>query len=341
MGYRLDDFDRSILEFRPKIAFVEPDQKPGEIEGIDYPQIEDVQDAREKIKRLANAVNVLAGAVQARVDSKAKDMFISLDPTVDQDAIQAMKRRYPGADPTKITYDQYRECKNGLRAHGEEVAKQAIVTPEQVAKARDDLYAGGLIGTNAPGSNRSALLRTGGVTPQTTGAGIGVGTGADRFGLRSTGLGKGLGDKNQDNNEDTDPPADRTGVGPGGNKRPGFGGYDKADAGSGGFRPELNTSGQIIQPMDVEKMQVDLICILVNYIWKNYIKAILINLPFPVGPPMRLLPDQLCDPGFDYELPGLLLLGDEPDDLLSGKAAAQAVQELVADVANITGEENT
>lgn len=339
MGYRLDDFDRSILEFRPKIAFVEPDQKPGEIEGIDYPQLEDVQDAREKIKRLANAVNVLAGAVQARVDNKAKDMFITLDPTVDQDTIQAMKRRFPGADSTKITYAQYRECKNGLRTHGEEVAKQAIVTPEQVEKARDDLYAGGLIGTNAPGSNRSAILRTGGVIPQTTGTDVvtGAGTGTGRFGLAASGLGDdGLGtDPDQDR---AGTGQDRTGVGSGGNKRPDFGGYGKGD---GSFRPELNNNGQIIQPMNVEKMQVDLICILVNYIWKNYIKEILIKLPFPVGPPMNLLPDRLCDPGFDYELPGLLLLGDEPDDLLSGKAATEAVQELTAEAASITEEEIT
>lgn len=328
MGYRLDDFDRSILEFRPKIAFVEPDQKPGKIEGIDSPQLEDVQDAREKIKRLANAVNVLAGAVQARVDSKAKDISIALDPVVDQDAIQAMKRRFPDADPTKITYAQYRECKNGLRTHGEDVAKQAIVTPEQVEKARDDLYAGGLIGTDSPGSNRSAILRTGGVTPQTTDAGTA------RFGLPASGLTS----SSLLPSDPTSPDArvDRAGISSGGNKRPIPGGYTKDD---GSFRPELNDKGQIINPVNVEKMQVDLICILVNYVWKNYIKEILISLPFPVGPPMRLLPDKLCDPGFDFEIPGLLLLGEEPDDLLTGKAAAKAAEELEAGIADLISKE--
>lgn len=260
MGYRLDNLDREILEFKPHIDYVEPEQKPGEIEGVDYLQLEDIQENRAKIKRLANAVNVLAGAVQARVDSKAKDMSIPLDSNVDQDTIQAMKRRFPDSDPTKITYQQYRECKDGLRAHGEGVAKQVLVTPDRLKKARDDVY-----------SKNSKKI-----TP---------------------------------------------------------GGYNKEN---GGFRPELNNTGQIIEPMDLEKVQVDLICILVNYIWKNYIKTALTKLPPPVGPPMNLLPDELCDPGLDYEIPGLLLLGEEPDDLLNGKAAESATEEVLSDSAVVT-----
>ena len=366
MGYRLDDFDRDILEFRPRIDYVEPDQKPGEIEGVDYPQLEDIQDARSKIKRLAHAVNVLAGAMQARVDSKAEDMVITLDPNVDQDAIQAMRRRYPGADPTKITYAQYRTCKDGLRAHGEEVAKQAIITPEQVARARDDLYAGGLIGGGAPGRDRSAILRSGGVISPTTGtdgpigAGGGTGTGGTGrgFGLNATGLGDGLGDKSKPGAYGLGSPLSSTGgaqtdsnagtgdggglpedtIGGGGGRPPIPGGYDKENAGSGGFRPELNSNGQIIQPLDIETMQIDLICILVNFVWKNFIKVVLTSLPFPVGPPMNLLPDKLCDPGLDFEIPGLFILGQKPDDLLTGKAAATATERILTAAAEVAGE---
>ena len=53
MTDRLEDSDRSVLEYRPNIAFVEPDQQEGVIDGVDDVQFEDVQDARLQIKKLA------------------------------------------------------------------------------------------------------------------------------------------------------------------------------------------------------------------------------------------------------------------------------------------------
>ena len=254
MACRFDSTDRDILEFRPNIAFVEPDQQDGVIEGIDEVQFEDVQESRARIKKLATAVNTLATAVQARVDQRCEDMFITLDKDADAEAVSAMLRRFPGEDPYKITYSQYRACRSAIRAKGEEIGKQAIISPAQIEEARAKLAVGG----------------AGMYTP---------------------------------------------------------GGFDKATTGSGGLRPERNTNSFIIPPVNIEKIQIDLICILVNYIWKNYIKKFLSGIPL-VGGAVLALPDKICDPGFDGDgLPGLYLLGDEPDDLLSGRTASQKLSE--------------
>lgn len=252
MARELDTEDKGVLEYRPNIYFTEPEQQPGEIEGLNFLQTEDIEDARDRIKKLAQAINTLATAVQARVDQRADDMVIELDPDVDADAIHAMLRRFPGQDPRKITYRQYRECKNGILAKGEEIGKQALISPEQVQDARDRL-----------------------------------------------GLGRNL-------------------YVPGG--------FDVDGLDNGSLRPELNKSAYILPPLNIDRVQVDLICILVNYIWKEYIKELLGKLPI-VGAAAIALPDKICDAGFEGDaIPGLYLLGMEPDDLLSGKTAEDSVE---------------
>lgn len=261
MTCKLDNEDRGILTFRPNIAFVEPDQQPGVIDGIDYPQFEDVQAGRQRIKKLAEAVNKLATATQARVDQRAKGIVIELNRDADQDAIQAMRRRFPDDDPTKITYEQYRACRNGVIGKGVSIGDQAVVSADQVKSARDTLSTGRF----APG------------------------------------------------------------------------GYGTKEAENGGLRPENDGQGQIIPPINIEEVQINLICILVNFIWKNFIKKIIVNSAgIPVGLAFKALPDQICDPGADIQIPGLLILGDEPDDLLSGKVATQA-QGLIDNATATTG----
>lgn len=261
MSCRLDDADRGILEFRPEIQFVEPDAEPATPNPVPVPverlQLEDVEAERERIKKIAKAVNALAVATQARLDERAKDMKIKLDLNADQDVIQAMRRRYPNDDPTEITYQQYRNCRNNIRNKGVEIAGQATTTPDLVAAARDAAL--------AAGPNAGTQL----------------------------------------------------------------GGYGTEEAATGQLRPELNTRATIIPPLNVEEFQIDMICILVNFIWKIFIKPIFkpIAIPPPFGPSLAdLLPDQLCDPGIKMTIPGLFILGDKPDDLLKGVVAQQASQ---------------
>jgi hypothetical protein len=262
MSCRFDDLDREILEFRPDITFVEPDAEPATPNPVDAPieklQLEEIESERERIKQIAKAVNALATATQARLDERAKDMVVQLDTNIDQDVIQALRRK--GADdPTVITYEQYRECRDNIRNKGISIAAQATTTPELVAQAKEAAL--------KAGPNAGSQL----------------------------------------------------------------GGFGTEEAAKGGLRPELDTRATIIPPLNVEEFQIDMICILVNFIWKVFIKPIFkpIAIPPPFGPSLAdLLPDRLCDPGIPLNIPGLFILGDKPDDLLKGVIAQQAKESI-------------
>lgn len=64
-----------------------------------------------------------------------------------------------------------------------------------------------------------------------------------------------------------------------------FGGWGDPDAKIGGLR--IGDFGKIIDGIDMEEMQFDLIKILVNYIWKEWIRPII-----PFG---DSLPEKICD----------------------------------------------
>jgi hypothetical protein len=216
MSRRLDDTSRDILEFRPQIEFVEPEVQPGPIQPIAAPEkLEDVLQKADETRKLAKAVDTLAAALQAKADLRAKDMIIKLDPRVDAPVIAAMKRAHPGADPTIITYPQYAACKENQLQKGLDLAKQGLIDPEDIEKARASL-----------------------------------GTGADINGFDA--------------------------------------GFNSEEARTGGFRPERNEQNQIIAPLDMEETQDTLMKILVNFLWKNFIKPVI-----PVPPGVPALPDEL------------------------------------------------
>ena len=214
MARNINPQDQDILSFRPNIEYVEPDQQPGEITPIseDKPQLEDLIAQRTEIKQLAKAVESLATAVQAKADERAKGMVIALDPQIDYQTIQAMKRIYPNDNPNEITYEQYRSCKEGILARGKMLGQQGAITIDNVRDAT----------RNASSSER-------GMTQ--------------------------------------------------------LGGYNTLDSSNGGLRPELRKKGRIIEPIDLEEFQLNLMCILVNKLWKMFIKPII---------PLPLLPDSLC-----------------------------------------------
>jgi hypothetical protein len=100
-----------------------------------------------------------------------------------------------------------------------------------------------------------------------------------------------------------------------------LGGFGTPAAANGGLRPELNLNAYIIPPLNVEQFTIDLVCIFINFVWKNFIKKVFeaVQLP-PAGPSVAsFLPDTLCDAGFNMKIPGLYVLGENPSDLLIGK----------------------
>ena len=103
--------------------------------------------------------------MQAKADLRAKDMVIKLDPNVDAQAIEAMKRTHPGSNPKEITYPQYAQCKENQRKKGLDLAQQGVVSPEEINNARASLdNVTGVAGFDA-GFNSEAA-KTGGFRPE-------------------------------------------------------------------------------------------------------------------------------------------------------------------------------
>lgn len=238
MANKLKDKDRDILSFRPNIDFVEPEIEPGVIEGEDQVDTADIEERTRFLANYAKSVNLLAKMAQKRFDVCAEEMRVALDRKVDMATVQSMRRRFPEADPFYITYTQYRACKDSITQTGINIGKQALITPEDIAKAKNDI---------------------------------------------------------DNNNFD-------------------IGGFGSAGANQGGLRPELDSQLQIIPPLDIEEVNIRLICIFVNFIWKNFILPAFggIGLPPPLDKIKNLLPQEICNPGADIEIPGLFILGQKP-----------------------------
>jgi hypothetical protein len=297
--------DRGILESRPEISFVEPAVLPVEARPIpaELPKVDAVKLEVQQTKALANAVDVLAGLVQARVDFKAKDMEIDLDPRVDAAVIAAMKRMYPEAEnPTVITYPQYIACKNRLLARGTAIADQALVysSPSAIAEARKaanvDTPESEIAGL-APGAGLAAGSLAAAPIDPTTGQPVSAG-GAGGLGGAAAGVPLGL--DGQPLTTGATSTAKTVSKAPNpfyedyeGTKKAAQYGSKKAKR--GGLRPELDQNNMIIEPLDIEEFQDFLIRILVNFIWKWFIRPILyVALSSMIPFAGEALPKQLC-----------------------------------------------
>jgi len=280
----------------------------------DLPQLEDFLDKLRKTMKLAQAADILATFMQARADEKAKNMVINLDSKVDSAVIQAMTRRFPGTDPTRITYQQYRDCKDKMREAGQQIARKANVTPDQINNLREDA-----VNMLGGGTVRDSGVNTGSDSTDSTSAGGSTTGSSSTTGTDSSGTGTDSGI-----NGITRAAGRRAGEqqsGSGTAKGTGYGltigGFDTEAAKTGGLRPELDTNMQIIEPLDLAEMQFSLICILVNFIWKNFIlKAFDFKI---VGKSIiDFLPKKLCKAG-NIEAPDLILLGGKIPDLFTQK----------------------
>jgi hypothetical protein len=213
----LDSQSRDLLNFRPNIDFVEPDVLPAAPNPVAPPPpiIDDGAEAervRLRLFNLADSVEILATAVQAKIDAKAIEMRIKLDPKVDAAAIAAV-RRHGGDD--EIDYELYKHCRDMLRAYADQQAAKNRITQEQIDAAREGL---------------------------------------DKFDA----------------------------------------GFGSLAAKNGTLRPELSPKAQLVEPLDLDKFQNLLIRILVNFIWKKFIKPTFKPIRIPgLGSVAKLLPDKL------------------------------------------------
>lgn len=231
MAKDLDSQSRGLLNFRPNINFVEPDVLPATPNPVPPPPpvIDDGAEAeriRIRLFNLADSVEILATAVQAKIDARAIEMRVKLDPRVDAAVIQAV-RRHGGED--EITYELYKHCRDRLREYADQQASKNRITQEQIDAAREGL---------------------------------------DKFDA----------------------------------------GFGSLAAKNGTMRPELSPKAQLIEPLDLDKFQNLLIRILVNFIWKKFIKPTFKPIKIPgLGSVADLLPDKLVKipKSFEKQLAGV------------------------------------
>jgi len=349
MSQEIKSNDRDILSFQPVIEYVEPPPEAGDITPItkEEPSLADIIDRKVGLRNYADAIDKLATALQAKADKRAKNLVIKLDPNIDAAVIQSMQRRFPGEDPNFITYDQYRRAKDDIREMGKKIGSQVAMTPEVIEQQRatavqslldsTDSRAGEIlspdttpIGTVSPQkvdplTQISGLLGNEGEDsslPLTVGAGELDNLSAAE--LAALGIAGGIGGisggQNVGNSHivDNKKPVDGDGGVPSQNKnvprrstktKPSIGGYNDKDASQGSLRPELDNNLQIVPPIKVPEFHINLLCILINLLWKLFIYKKLKNLPV-VG---SAIPKNLCDPGFDFAIPGLWIITETPD----------------------------
>jgi hypothetical protein len=163
-----DDF---ILNYRPQIEFVEPEQVPEEAlpekESIGT-SLDSTRDRTQKIIDGLRQIATLSDAVQKRIDQKVqssvgqatggseKGLSVKLDPQKDFAAIAALKRRYPDrGDYSSITYDDYRKALDCMQ-----MASQAPLTisPNDILAAQSNPLKTDFGGySNQNGQNRAEI----------------------------------------------------------------------------------------------------------------------------------------------------------------------------------------
>jgi hypothetical protein len=148
MGERLDEESRSILEYRPNIAFIGPEVVSDQPKKT-YPVEKDSGlDRLKKLRQFAKNVQVITEETQKQADQLAKGFEVQLDTNTDSACIRAMQRHYPGESPLKVTYEQYKQCKDHQRELMENVPDKILSTlrESEIKKAKKALKEGDVSG---------------------------------------------------------------------------------------------------------------------------------------------------------------------------------------------------
>ena len=130
---------RGILGRRPVIKFVEPEQVITPQEPVEEvpPTVETRKLQVEQLTSQYKRLEVLSDLAQKRVDDRAKDMRICLDPVLDADTINSLNRVF-NTDVPCITYQQYKFCLSKISRAGKDVAPR--VTLEDLANGKGNPF---------------------------------------------------------------------------------------------------------------------------------------------------------------------------------------------------------
>lgn len=157
ISFEKDDF---LLNYRPEITFIEPEQEV--IDVFPEPESDSIDDTKDKVNELVaglQTANELIKTTQQRIDNRVEalgGLTIKLDSVKDYAVVAAMRRRFPDkADPTQITYDDYRAV---LGCVQDNTISPPQISAKDIRLASQDMYKtdfGGI--ENQHGENRSEL----------------------------------------------------------------------------------------------------------------------------------------------------------------------------------------
>jgi hypothetical protein len=160
ISFEQDDF---LLNYRPQIGFVEPEQEI--LDTVPEPKVVSIDDTKNKTTELVNGLrtaNELVKITQQRIDDRVNalgGLTIKLDPIKDHAIVAAMKRRFPDKiDPTQISYDDYRSV---LGCVQDNTITPPEVSVDDIRNASQDPYRtdfGGI--NNQQGENRLEVSST-------------------------------------------------------------------------------------------------------------------------------------------------------------------------------------
>ncbi len=149
---------RNILNFRPKINFIEPAQIPDiPPAAIEAPVTLEVlkvglDSAIDEYKNIAQ----LADAAQLRIDERSKGLIINLDLSQDAIIINAVQRHFNDTSKTTISYDDYKNCIESIRK--DSLSRVFTTSPQDVLAANNDPFRTSFGGIGkAPGMARPEL----------------------------------------------------------------------------------------------------------------------------------------------------------------------------------------
>ena len=162
IGGAFDEEDE-ILNFRPRIEFVEPDPEYYPPILVDEPDtIDGIRDRVQKLINGYDAVAKLVDVTQKRIDQRVKSgggFVTKLNPKRDVQAIAAMKRQCPNSDPNQISFECYKKALNCLQ-QGAPAVPAVTASDITAAKSNPNKTAFGGV-DNQNGENRAELSSPG------------------------------------------------------------------------------------------------------------------------------------------------------------------------------------
>jgi len=133
---------RGILNRKPRINFVEPEQVPEEQASAEIPVDSPLLDRKVALQDLISQydrLEQLSDLAQKRIDVRAKNLKACLDSNKDADILSALRRKFGDVSPC-ITHQQYKVCLEEISRAGNTNVQQFIATETDLQNARSNKF---------------------------------------------------------------------------------------------------------------------------------------------------------------------------------------------------------